>query len=78
MLDINTKRNPDSIIFTVTIKDSVYTFEYQKGDLISKTRDEISSQVKQELVTESIGRNCFFKILNHINLSIGEYLRSGI
>lgn len=75
MFDINTNRNSDSIIFKVTIKEEVYNFEYQKSYLISKTRDEISSQVKQELNYESIGRNYFFKILNHINLCIGEYLK---
>ena len=75
MFDISTRKSPDSISFTVTIKEVVHTFEYEKNYLISKTRDEVLSQVKEELASKSIGRHYFFKILNHINFSITEYLR---
>lgn len=75
---INTNKNSESISFEVAIKETIYTFEYQKSDLISKTKEEISSQFKQDLVSESIGRYSFFKILNHMNSAIREYLKSEI
>lgn len=78
MFDISTKKYPNSIDFTVTIKEVVYTFEYKRSDLILKTKEEISSKVKLDLSANVISRYIFFKILNHMNSAIREYLKSEI